>query len=55
MTNSGKLFADDLTDWLINEEGFKKPQLNNFPELVIPYIYFSKIKYLPKFLEYSVK
>ena len=24
MTNSGHLFSDELTHWLINEEGFKK-------------------------------
>ena len=26
MTNSGKLFADKLTDWLMNEAGFKQYQ-----------------------------
>ena len=26
MTKSGKFFADELTDWFINEAGFKKIQ-----------------------------
>ena len=26
MTNSGNLFADEFTDWLINEAGFRKYQ-----------------------------
>ena len=29
MINSGKLFYVELKDWLINEAGFKKSQLQN--------------------------
>ena len=30
MTNSGKVFANELTDLLINEEGFNKSQCQIF-------------------------
>ena len=30
MTNSGKLFSDELTNWLIYVAGFKKSKCQNF-------------------------
>ena len=47
MTNSGKLFSDELTNRRIDESG------NNFPELVIPYIYLFSLNGIPKYLAYS--
>ena len=47
MTNSGKLFADELTELLL--------EANSLPELVIPYTDFNNLKALLKYCAYSGK
>ena len=47
MNNSGKLFADELTEWLL--------EAGNVPDLVMPYMDFNNIKDLSKYFAYSGK
>ena len=47
MTNYGKLFAGELTEWLL--------EANKLLELFIPYMEFYNMKDLPKYCAYAGK